>query len=112
MGNAPQGFYEVLGLDRTADERAVKEAYCALVRTFPPEMHPEEFKRIREAYEVLAAAQSRADYDALNHGDQYGAALSARFKAGAEAMEQGDWPRAQSGAHWGPRKAATTALRA
>jgi curved DNA-binding protein CbpA len=96
MGNASQSFYEILGIDRAADERAVKKAYFALVRKFPPETHPEEFKRIREAYEVLANPQSRADYDAVNQFDQYGAEVSAHLKAGTEAMEQADWPRAQS----------------
>lgn len=96
MGNASQNFYEVLGIDRAADERAVKKAYFALVRKFPPETHPEEFKRVREAYEVLANPQSRADYDAVNEYDKYGAEISTRLKAATEAMECADWPRAQS----------------
>ena len=96
MGNAGHNFYEVLGIDRAADERAVKKAYFALVRKFPPETHPEEFKRIREAYEVLANPQSRADYDAVNQYDQYGAEVSAHLKAGTEAMENADWPHAQT----------------
>ncbi len=96
MGNASHNFYEVLGIDRAADERAIKKAYFALVRKFPPETHPEEFQRIREAYEVLANPHSRADYDAVNQYDQYGAEVSAHLKAGTEAMEHGDWPRAQA----------------
>src|SRR5690242_14236952 len=89
-------FYEVLGVDKAADERAIKKAYFALVRKFPPETHPEEFKRIREAYEVLSNPQSRADYDAVAEFDRYGADIAARLKAGTEAMEHGDWERAQS----------------
>jgi len=94
MGNAGHNFYEALGIDRSADERAVKKAYFALVRKYPPETHPEEFKRIREAYEVLSNPSSRADYDAVNQYDQYGADLSARLKAGTEAMDNADWSRA------------------
>lgn len=93
---ATHNFYEVLGIDRNADERAIKKAYFALVRKYPPETHPEEFKRVREAYEVLANPQSRADYDAVNQYDQYGAEVSARLKAGTEAMDCADWARAQT----------------
>ncbi len=96
MSEPTKSFYEILGIERGADERAVKKAYFALVRKFPPETHPEEFKRIREAYEVLSNPQSRADYDAVDKFDQYGAELSARLKAGTEAMDHADWPRAQA----------------
>ena len=96
MGESAHNFYEVLGIDRSADERAIKKAYFALVRKFPPETHPDDFKRIREAYEVLSNPQSRADYDAVNQYDQYGAEVSTHLKAGTEAMEQSDWARAQS----------------
>ncbi len=48
--------YEVLGVARDADARAVKAAYFALVREFPPETHPEDFQRLREAYEFLSDA--------------------------------------------------------
>ncbi|HWE31382.1 MAG TPA: DnaJ domain-containing protein, partial [Polyangia bacterium] len=94
--SAADDFYQTLGIDRAADERAVKKAYFALVRKFPPETHPEEFKRIREAYEVLANPQSRADYDAVNQLDQYGAEVSTRLRAGTEAMDCADWARAQT----------------
>src|SRR5215831_6805898 len=94
--NKAVNFYEVLGVAKDADERAIKKAYFGLVRKYPPETHPEEFKRIREAYEVLSNPQSRADYDAVNQYDQYGAEVSTHLKAGTEAMEQSDWGRAQN----------------
>src|SRR5690242_10665580 len=88
-------FYEVLGVDKAADERAIKKAYFALVRKYPPETHPEEFKKIREAYEVLSNPVSRKDYDSVNQYDQYGPEVSARLKAGMEAMDAGDFRTAQ-----------------
>ncbi|HEU4562315.1 MAG TPA: DnaJ domain-containing protein [Longimicrobium sp.] len=56
-------LYERLGIDRSADRNEVRAAYRALLRQYPPERAPEEFKRIREAYETLNDAASRAEYD-------------------------------------------------
>src|ERR1700761_3137624 len=89
-------FYEILGVARDADERTIKKAYFTLVRRHPPETHPTEFQRLREAYEVLSNAQSRAEYDAVDASDQFGGELSARLKAATDAMDASDWPRAQT----------------
>ncbi|HZS38028.1 MAG TPA: DnaJ domain-containing protein [Polyangia bacterium] len=95
MSNEKKSFYEVLGVERAADERTIKKAYFTLVRKYPPETHPEEFKRVREAYEVLSNPVSRKDYDSIDQYDQYGEQISAQLKAGMEAMEAGDFKTAQ-----------------
>ncbi|MCD7917728.1 MAG: DnaJ domain-containing protein [Clostridiales bacterium] len=46
-------YYETLGLQPGADAKEVKRAYFRLVKQFSPEEHPEEFQRIRAAYERL-----------------------------------------------------------
>ena len=43
----------VLGIRRGADRSAVRRAYTALLREFNPEHFPEQFRRIREAYETV-----------------------------------------------------------
>ncbi len=86
-------YYEVLGVERGADERDVKRAYFRLVRKYSPESHPEEFKRIRAAYEVLSNVVSRKDYDGLT---QWGDEINVRMKAGQTAMERGDYKSAQA----------------
>ncbi len=58
-----EDLYERLGVERTAGRDEVRAAYRALLRRYPPERAPEEFKRIRQAYEVLNDAASRAEYD-------------------------------------------------
>ena len=73
MSDHDTGHYQTLGLQWGAGAPAVKKAYFALVRKYPPETHPEEFQRVREAYEVLSNPQSRADYDSVNEYDKYGA---------------------------------------
>lgn len=56
-------LYERLGIERSASRDEVRAAYRALLRQYPPERAPEQFKRIREAYETLNDAASRAEYD-------------------------------------------------
>lgn len=53
--------YEILGISPDADQRELKQAYAKLIRTFKPEKHPEEFRRIRAAYEELQAWQPLAN---------------------------------------------------
>jgi Flp pilus assembly protein TadD len=54
--SADEDPYAVLGVPPDADARAIKKAYFALVRRHPPERAPEEFQRLRRAYEQLSAA--------------------------------------------------------
>src|SRR5207245_11084551 len=86
-------YYQILGIAKGADERDVKRAYFKLVRRYSPESHPEEFKRLRQAYEVLANSVSRKDYDGLT---QWGDEIGARMKAGSSAMERADYRSAQA----------------
>ncbi len=46
---------EFFGLEANADPDALKRAYTRLIRRFKPERHPQEFRRIRAAYEQLEA---------------------------------------------------------
>jgi hypothetical protein len=45
--------YELFGIDRSAGMRELRRAYAALIRRFKPEHHPQQFRRIRDAYEAL-----------------------------------------------------------
>ena len=55
--------YVVLGLERSADEAAIKRAYFQKVRLHPPERDPQKFQEIRTAYEQLRSADTRARTD-------------------------------------------------
>src|SRR6266542_5406664 len=55
--------YKILGVERTASESEIKQAYFAKVRQHPPERDPEGFKRIRAAYEKLRSGADRAETD-------------------------------------------------
>ena len=83
--------YKVLGVERSADERAVKKAYVALVRKFSPEKHPEEFKKIRAAYELLLDPTARARFDEGEKGyAEYGEELSRRLEDVDKANSDGN----------------------
>jgi molecular chaperone DnaJ len=65
-------YYEVLGVDRTADKETLKRAFRKLAQKYHPDVNkaPEaevQFKEINEAYQVLADDQKRAAYDRYGH---------------------------------------------
>jgi curved DNA-binding protein CbpA len=55
--------YQVLGITRQANEAAIKKAYFTKVREHPPERDPEQFKRIRGAYDALRTPEAKAATD-------------------------------------------------
>ena len=51
---------EVLGVSPTATEEDIRAAYLLKVKEFPPDRSPEQFERIRDAYQMLRDARQRA----------------------------------------------------
>ena len=66
-------FYEVLGIDKGADDAAIKKAYRSMAKKYHPDLNPgdknaeEKFKEVNEAYEVLSDPQKKAAYDRYGH---------------------------------------------
>jgi molecular chaperone DnaJ len=66
-------YYEVLGVDRKADEETLKKAYRKLAKKYHPDMNPgdesaaEKFKEASEAYAILSDPQKRQQYDQFGH---------------------------------------------
>ena len=56
-----QEHYNLLGLTPTATPAEIKAAYHLKLREFPAHTHPQEFKAIRAAYEVLRKGNNPAD---------------------------------------------------
>src|SRR5687767_11332747 len=77
---AKRDYYEVLGLDRNADDQALKSAYRKLALKYHPDRNPndhaaeEKFKEAAEAYSVLTDSQKRAAYDRYGHAGVQSAA--------------------------------------
>jgi molecular chaperone DnaJ len=66
-------YYEVLGVERSAESTEIKKAYRKLAMEHHPDRNPgskeaeERFKEAAEAYEVLSDGEKRAAYDRFGH---------------------------------------------
>ena len=73
MAEQKRDYYEVLGVDKNADDAALKKAYRALAKKYHPDMNPGDkeaeikFKEASEAYAVLSDPEKRRQYDQFGH---------------------------------------------
>ena len=73
MAEEKRDYYEVLGVDKNADDAAIKRAYRKLAKKYHPDSNPGDkeaeakFKEASEAYAVLSDAEKRRQYDQFGH---------------------------------------------
>jgi len=79
-------YYKILGVDKKASEKEIRQAYRKLARKYHPDVNPgdkaaeEKFKEINEANEVLSDPEKRKKYDELStYYQQYGRMPGAGF---------------------------------
>lgn len=88
MAEQKRDYYEVLGVDKGADEAAIKKAYRALAKKYHPDMNPgdaeaeKKFKEASEAYAVLSDGDKRRQYDQFGHAAFDGGAGAGGFDFG------------------------------
>ncbi len=73
MAETKRDYYEVLGIERGADDDTIKKAYRKLAKQYHPDLHPGDkdaeakFKEVNEAYAILSDSDKRAAYDRYGH---------------------------------------------
>jgi len=73
MAEQKRDYYEVLGVDKNADDAAIKKAYRVLAKKYHPDMNPgdaeaeKKFKEASEAYAILSDPEKRRQYDQYGH---------------------------------------------
>ena len=95
---AGKDYYGILGVNRNASEREIKQAYRKLARKYHPDVNPGDksaeakFKEMNEAYEVLSDKEKREKYDEFGEQWRY-----ADQFAGAKWQQAPSWDFSRSG---------------
>ncbi|MGH2559010.1 MAG: DnaJ C-terminal domain-containing protein [Thermomicrobiales bacterium] len=100
-------YYKILGVERSADDKAIRSAFRKLARKHHPDINPgdkaaeDRFKEINEAFEVLSDAAKRKMYD--RYGEEWQRYRDAGFTGDEPAgsasgpVDFGQWFTGQSG---------------
>lgn len=105
-------YYDVLGVEKTASESEMKNAFRRLARKYHPDRSTEpeaedRFKEIQEAYAVLSDEQKRAQYDRFGHDGPQGSSFGGfggGFNINLEDIMGGDFFSSMFGGGGGRRR--------
>ena len=103
---AGKDYYKVLGVNKNATEKEIKQAYRRLARKHHPDLNSGDkkaeakFKEINEAHQVLSDAEKRKKYDQFGDhwesADQFAKSRGQEnikwdFSGGGTTFEHGDF---------------------
>jgi molecular chaperone DnaJ len=84
-------YYEILGVEKSADEGTIKKAYRKVAMQYHPDRNPgdkaaeDKFKEAAEAYEILSDGNKKARYDRYGHAGVEN--MGGGFSGGSMNME-------------------------
>ncbi|MCF2497666.1 DnaJ C-terminal domain-containing protein [Dyadobacter chenhuakuii] len=91
-------YYQILGVDKNAQDKDIKNAYRKLARKYHPDVNPDDkeaekkFQELNEANEVLSDPEKRKKYDQYGkdwqHSDEFERARQSRAHS---SRQQGQW---------------------
>ncbi|MFT4635752.1 MAG: molecular chaperone DnaJ [Arenicella sp.] len=87
---AKRDYYEVLGVERSANEAELKKAYRRLAMKHHPDRNPDDakaearFKEAKEAHDILSNTEKKAAYDQFGHAAFEGGMGGGGAGAGAQ----------------------------
>ncbi len=96
-------YYEVLGIDKSAPQKEVKNAYRKLARKYHPDLNPNDkeaerkFKQVNEAHEVLSDPKKRKKYDEYGKDWMHAEEIEKAKKAGAGKGQFGGYTYTSGG---------------
>lgn len=85
-------YYEILGVNKTADQKQIKKAFRRLAQKYHPDRNPnnkqaeQKFREISEAHEVLSVKEKRNAYDKFGHSGLDGRHTNNSFHTGFSDM--------------------------
>lgn len=94
MAEQKRDYYEVLSVEKNADDAAIKKAYRVLAKQYHPDTNSgdaeaeKKFKEASEAYAVLSDPEKRRQYDQFGHAAFDGGAGAGGFDF--SGMDMGD----------------------
>jgi molecular chaperone DnaJ len=116
VAQTKRDYYDVLGVQKGADDAALKRAFRKLARQYHPDVNADPgaeaaFKEVGEAYEVLSDPQKRQLYDQYGHAGVDGAGADfgnfGNFGSFADIFEQfGNIFGSTQGGRRGPQRGA------
>lgn len=89
LADWPTDPFELLGINRRTSKVELRKAYVRLIRAYKPEFHPQEFQRIRQAYDSATSYlswqwidyQTESDHAAEESGDADSPASSSEYQS-------------------------------